>query len=124
MKGTTKHEYLNSSATLQVKRAARATVNASPEPVVKNRTLTVTGKLTRTDWAKRAYPAYGGKAARLEFRKAGTTTWKAVRTVRANSARTLKTTVKATADGYWRWMFGQTTTTGGATSAADYVDVR
>ncbi|MEV5457079.1 hypothetical protein AB0L17_02015 [Streptomyces cellulosae] len=124
VKGKIKHEYLNSSATLQVKRAARATVNASPEPVVKNRTLTVTGKLTRADWARRAYSAYGGKAARLEFRKAGTTAWTAVKTVRANSSGSLKTTVKATADGYWRWMFGQTTTTGGATSAADYVDVK
>ncbi|MEW1600407.1 hypothetical protein [Streptomyces sp. NPDC093808] len=116
--------YLNSSGTLQVKRAARATVNASPEPVAKNRTLTVTGKLTRADWAKRTYSGYGNVSARLQFRKAGATAYTTVKTVRANSSGSLRTTVKATADGSWRWTFGQTATTGGATSAADYVDVK
>ncbi|CAL9497856.1 hypothetical protein [Streptomyces sp. enrichment culture] len=123
-KGRLDHEYLTTPATLQVKRAARVTVNASPEPVVKNKTLTVTGKLTRADWAKRAYSAYGGKLAKLQFRKAGTSTYTTVKTVRANSSGNLKTTVKATVDGYWRWTFGQTATTGGATAAGDYVDVK
>ncbi|MBM7087065.1 hypothetical protein ACFTXK_05770 [Streptomyces sp. NPDC056956] len=122
--GKIDHEYLSTSGTLQVKRAARATVNASPEPVVKNKTLTVTGKLTRADWAKRTYAGYGNKLAKLQFRKAGTSTYTTVKTVRANSSGNLKTTVKATVDGYWRWTFGQTATTGGATAAGDYVDVK
>ncbi|GAB3182897.1 hypothetical protein [Streptomyces incanus] len=117
-------ENLTGFGTVQVKRAARATVNASPEPVAKNKTLTVTGKLTRADWAKHAYTGYGSKLAKLQFRKAGTSTYTTVKTVRANSTGALKTTVKATTDGYWRWTFGETSTTGGATAAGDYVDVK
>ncbi|MHC3451201.1 hypothetical protein [Streptomyces prasinus] len=117
-------ENLTGLGTVQVKRAARATVNASPEPVTKNKTLTVTGRLTRADWVKHAYTGYGDKLAKLQFRKAGTSTYTTVKTVRANSTGSLKTTVKATADGYWRWTFGETSTTGGATAAGDHVDVR
>ncbi|WP_055594481.1 hypothetical protein [Streptomyces hirsutus] len=117
-------ENLTGFGTVQVKRAARATVNASPEPVAKNKTLTVTGKLTRADWVKHAYTGYGDKLAKLQFRKAGTGTYTTVKTVRANSTGALKTTVKATTDGYWRWTFGETSTTGGATAAGDYVDVK
>ncbi|MER7486444.1 hypothetical protein ABTY20_11195 [Streptomyces sp. NPDC126497] len=117
-------ETLTGLGTVQVKRAARATVNASPEPVAKNGTLTVTGKLTRADWGREAYVGYGDKLAKLQFRKAGTSTYTTVKTARANSTGSLKTTVKATTDGYWRWTFGETSTTGGATAAGDYVDVK
>ncbi|MFD7134151.1 hypothetical protein [Streptomyces sp. NPDC059894] len=117
-------EYLTGLGSTQLKRAAKATANASPEPVAKGRTLTVTGRLTRADWAKHTYVGYGGKAAKLQFRKAGTSTYATVKTVRADSAGALKTTVTATTDGYWRWTFSETTTTGGATAAGDYVDVR
>ncbi|CAL9498449.1 hypothetical protein SUDANB176_03393 [Streptomyces sp. enrichment culture] len=117
-------ENLTGLGTVQVKRAARATVNASPEPVAKNGTLTVTGKLTRADWGKEAYVGYGGKLAKLQFRKAGTSTYATVKTVRANSTGSLRTTVTATTDGYWRWTFGETSTTGGATAKGDYVDVK
>ncbi|WP_327180293.1 hypothetical protein OG599_14350 [Streptomyces sp. NBC_01335] len=40
------------------------------------------------------------------------------------STGALKTTVTASADGYWRWTFGGTPTTGTATATGDYVDVR
>ncbi|MFC9911640.1 hypothetical protein [Streptomyces sp. NPDC059862] len=116
-------EYLTGFGSVQVKRAARATVNASPEPVAKGRTITVTGKATRADWAKHAYVGYGDKLAKLQFRKAGTSTYTTVKYVRAGSTGDLKTTVTASADGYWRWTFGETATTGGATAKGDYVDV-
>ncbi|MFF7140819.1 hypothetical protein [Streptomyces nodosus] len=117
-------EYLPLSVTVQVKRAAKVTVDASPEPVAKGGKLTVTGKITRADWAKHKYTGFGGKSAKLQFRKAGTSTYRTVKTVKANSAGALKTTVTASADGYWRWTFGETTTTGGATATADHVDVK
>lgn len=117
-------EYLTGLGSTQLKRGAKATVNASPEPVVKGRTLTVTGRLTRADWAKHTYVGYGGKAAKLQFRKAGTSTYSTVRIVNADSTGALRTTVTANADGYWRWTFGETATTGGASAAGDYVDVR
>ncbi|MFE9170611.1 hypothetical protein ACFYNZ_13985 [Streptomyces kebangsaanensis] len=124
-KGKLKNEeYLPLSPTVRVKRAAKVTVDASPEPVAKGGKLTVTGKITRADWVKHKYTGFGGKAAKLQFRKAGTSTYKTVKTVKANSTGALKTTVTASADGYWRWTFGETNTTGGATAAGDYVDVR
>jgi hypothetical protein len=117
-------EYLTGFGSVQVKRAARVSVNASPEPVTKGKTITVTGRATRADWVKDAYVGFGDKLAKLQFRKAGTSTYTTVKYVRANSTGDLKTTVTASADGYWRWSFGETSTTGGATAAGDYVDVR
>ncbi|MFK0116680.1 hypothetical protein [Streptomyces sp. NPDC090994] len=117
-------EYLTGLGTVPVKRAAKVTVNASPEPVAKGKTLTVTGRATRADWVRHTYTGYAGKLAKLQFRKAGTSTYATVKTVRANSAGDLRTTVKASTDGYWRWTFGETSTTGGATAAGDYVDVK
>ncbi|MGP2436685.1 hypothetical protein [Streptomyces sp. JW3] len=117
-------EYLTGKGSVAVKRAAKVTVNAAPEPVAKGKTLTVTGKATRADWVKHTYPGYADKLAKLQFRKAGTSTYSTVKTVRASSTGALKTTVKAATDGYWRWTFGETATTGGATAAGDYVDVK
>ena len=47
-----------------------------------------------------------------------------MKTVTTNSTGNLKTTVKATTDGYWRYSFGGSTTTASATAGGDYVDVR
>ncbi|MEV7976036.1 hypothetical protein [Streptomyces sp. NPDC086519] len=116
-------EILTGLGTVQVLRAAKVTANAAPEPVAKGGTLTVKGAITRADWVKHRYVGFGGKAARLQFRKKGSSTYTTLKTVRADSAGALKTTVKAAADGYYRWTFGATATTGGATSAGDYVDV-
>ncbi|MFD3735870.1 hypothetical protein [Streptomyces sp. NPDC058632] len=52
-------EYPTGFGTVQVERAARATADASPEPVVKNGAPTVTGKPTRADRVKHAYTGYG-----------------------------------------------------------------
>ncbi|MFF3161110.1 MULTISPECIES: hypothetical protein [unclassified Streptomyces] len=117
-------QYLTGFASVPVKRAGKATVNASPEPVVKGKKLTVTGRLTRADWVKHAYTGFGGKSAKLQFRKAGTSTYSTVKIVQADSAGYLKTTVTAASDGYWRWTFSETSTTGGATATGDYVDVK
>ena len=117
-------EYLTGFGTVQVKRAARVTANATPEPVSKGKKLTVTGKVTRADWVKHAYVGFGGKSAKLQFRKAGSSTYTTVKIVKSDSAGNLKTTVTASADGTRRWTFGETSTTGGATSTGDYVDVR
>ncbi|MFB6714537.1 MULTISPECIES: hypothetical protein [unclassified Streptomyces] len=122
--GLKSEEFLPLSPTVRVKRAAKVTVDASPEPVVKGGKLTVTGKITRADWVKHSYTGFGGKAAKLQFRKAGTSTYNTVKIVKASSTGSLKTTATASVDGYWRWTFGETDTTGGATAAGDYVDVK
>ncbi|MFE3036320.1 hypothetical protein ACFXKY_32290 [Streptomyces canus] len=106
-------------------RDATVTVNASPEPIAKNKTLTVTGKLSRADWETLGgFHGYVGQKVALQFRKQGASTYTTVKTVTTNSTGNLKTTVKATADGYWRYSFAGSVTTASATAGGDYVDVR
>ncbi|UUU31518.1 hypothetical protein JIX56_17280 [Streptomyces sp. CA-210063] len=112
------------SKTVQLKRAAKATVNATPEPVTKGKTITVTGKLTRANWSTKKFGAYSGRTVSLQFRAKGTDTFKTVKKATTSSTGTLKTTVTASTDGSYRWVYYGNSTTGVATSAADYVDVR
>ncbi|WP_435221248.1 calcium-binding protein [Streptomyces sp. Tue6028] len=107
-----------------LKRAARLTVNASPEPVAKGARLTVTGKLVRANWDTYRYAGYTGQAVKLQFRPKGSNTYTTVATVNTNGTGNLRTTVKAVKDGYWRWNFAGTNTTGPAKATGDYVDVR
>ncbi|MEU0407178.1 hypothetical protein ABZ307_05005 [Streptomyces griseorubiginosus] len=110
--------------TVQLKRAAKVTVNASPEPVVKGKKITVTGKLTRADWATKKYGGYGGRSVSLQFRETGTNAFVTVKKVTTSSTGALKTTVTASKDGTWRWAYGGNDTTGATTSGGDHVDVR
>ncbi|WP_340379852.1 hypothetical protein U5640_30950 [Streptomyces sp. SS7] len=112
------------AATAKIKRNAKVTVNASPEPVRKGRTITVTGKLTRANWETGTYAGYRGQSVKLQFRKKGSSTYTTVKTVTSGRGGTLRTTVKATKDGYFRYVFAGTGTTGPSTAAGDFVDVR
>ncbi|MEU6375199.1 calcium-binding protein [Streptomyces sp. NPDC046909] len=107
-----------------LKRAARLTVNAAPEPVAKGAQITVTGKLVRANWDTYRYAGYAGRAVKLQFRPKGSSTYTTVATVNTSSTGTLRATVKAVKDGYWRWNFTGSSTTGPAKAAGDYVDVR
>ncbi|MFG2470833.1 hypothetical protein ACGFXB_36005 [Streptomyces canus] len=109
---------------VQIKRAARLTVNASPEPVKKGATITVTGKLTRANWETGTYTGYTTQKTTLQFRAKSATSYTTVKTVTSGTGGALKTTTKATKDGYYRYVFAGTTTTGSATVAGDYIDVR
>jgi len=113
--GTDKHPVL---------RRGTLSVNAGPEPVTKGRPITVTGKLARANWDKRVYAGYTDQPVKLQFRKAGTSTYTTLKTVYSNSTGNLSTTVTAAADGYWRWSFAGTSTTSPANATGDYVDVR
>lgn len=107
-----------------LKRAARLTVNAAPEPVAKGARITVTGKLVRANWDTYRYAGYAGQAVKLQFRPKDSSTYTTVATVNTSNTGTLRTTVKAVKDGYWRWDFTGTTTTGPAKATGDYVEVR
>jgi hypothetical protein len=107
-----------------LKRAAQLTVNASPEPVTKGARITVTGKLVRANWDTYRYAGYAGQTGHLQFRPKGSSTYTTVVAVKSSSTGTLRATVKAVKDGYWRWNFTGTTTTGPAKATGDYVDVR
>ncbi|MEU4036141.1 hypothetical protein [Streptomyces collinus] len=116
---------LDSSAKVKVKRYAKlATTQATPEPVVKGRTLTVTGALTRADWNTNTYTGYAAQKVALQFRKSGASTYTTVKTVTTDSAGKLRTTTTANASGTWRWHFAGTGTTGSATAAGDGVALK
>ncbi|MFD9505305.1 hypothetical protein [Streptomyces mirabilis] len=110
--------------TTQVKRAAKLTTDATPEPVTKGKTLTVKGTLTRADWETTKYSGYTGQPVALQFKAKGANAYKTVKTVTSGSKGALTTTVKASADGSYRYKFAGTTTTGTATATGDYVDVK
>ncbi|MGW1374014.1 DUF5707 domain-containing protein [Streptomyces sp. NPDC002446] len=111
-------------ATTRIQRYSKLTVNAGPEPVAGGKTLTVTGRLTRANWDTDAYAGYTAQPVRLQFRKAGTSTYTTVKTVNTSSTGDLTTTVTASADGYWRWNFAGTSTTPAVAATGDYVDVQ
>ncbi|MEU9762430.1 DUF5707 domain-containing protein [Streptomyces sp. NPDC047985] len=109
---------------VRVQRASKLTVNASPEPVRKGKTITVTGKLSRANWETFKYQGYTGQPVKLQFRKKNSNTYTTIKTIKTNSTGNLKTTVKASVDGYWRYSFAGTSTTPAVTTAGDFVDVR
>ncbi|MFI8192631.1 hypothetical protein ACIF8T_28335 [Streptomyces sp. NPDC085946] len=109
--------------TVHVKRNSRLTVNASPEPVAKDKTITVTGKVTRANWETRKYASYGGRLVSLQFKPSGAASYTTVKKVYASSSGDLSTTVKASKTGTWRWAYFGNSTTGPSTSSGDYVVV-
>jgi hypothetical protein len=111
-------------ASTLVQRYSKLTANAGPEPVYKGRTITTTGKLSRANWEDHKYHGYTGQPVKLQFRKAGTSTYTTIKTVYSDSYGNLKATATAQYDGYWRFSFAGTTTTPAVSAAGDYVDVR
>ncbi|MFE6621521.1 single-stranded DNA-binding protein [Streptomyces sp. NPDC057740] len=120
------YDYIHRDAatTFKVQRYSKLTVNASPEPVKKGRTITVTGKLSRANWEDNQYHGYTNQPVKLQFRKKGSTTYTTVKTIKSNSTGNLKTTVTASTDGYFRYSFAGTATTPAANATGDFVDVQ
>ncbi|MEU9475609.1 hypothetical protein [Streptomyces sp. NPDC048191] len=110
--------------TTLVQRNSTLTVNASPEPVTKGRTITVTGKLARANWEDHHYHGYTGQSVKLQFRKKGSSTYTTLKTIKTDSTGNLKTTTTASVDGYYRYSFAGTTTTPAVNAAGDFVDVQ
>ncbi|WP_225074611.1 DUF5707 domain-containing protein [Streptomyces sp. CoT10] len=113
----------DNAKSFSVQRLSKLTTSAKPKPVKKGKSVTVSGKLTRADWESGKYSGYTGQAVKLQFRKKGTTTYKTLKTVKTNSTGALKTTVKATADGYYRFSFAGTSNTPAVNAPGDLVRV-
>ncbi|MFD6278734.1 hypothetical protein ACFWFI_24680 [Streptomyces sp. NPDC060209] len=110
-------------ATFKVKRAATLTTDAAPEPVGKGGTLTVTGKLSRANWTDLKYHGFTKQVVKLQYKKPGGS-YHTVKTATTDSKGNLRTTVKASASGSWRWAFLGTTTTMKVVSTGDAVTVK
>ncbi|WP_128431954.1 hypothetical protein [Streptomyces cyaneus] len=111
-------------ATTKLQRFSKLTVNASPEPVKKGKTITVTGKLTRANWDLGSYKGYATQSVKLQFRKKGSSTYTTLKTIKTNTYGDLKTTVTASTDGYFRYSFAGTATTPAVNATGDFVDVQ
>ncbi|MFJ9816767.1 hypothetical protein ACIRU3_16100 [Streptomyces sp. NPDC101151] len=109
---------------VKLQRYSKLTVNASPEPVTKGKTITVTGKLSRANWDDSQYHGYTGQSVKLQFRKKSSSTYTTLKTITSDSTGNLKTTTKATVDGYFRYSFAGTSTTPAVSAAGDFVDVK
>ncbi|MFB7134420.1 calcium-binding protein [Streptomyces sp. NPDC056237] len=120
------YDYIHRDAatTFKVQRYSKLTVDASPEPVKKGKTITVTGKLSRANWEDNKYHGYANQSVKLQFRKKGSNTYSTVKTIKSNSTGNLKTTVTASTDGYFRYSFAGTATTPAVNATGDFVDVR
>ncbi|MFD8773084.1 hypothetical protein ACWGNN_13570 [Streptomyces sp. NPDC055817] len=121
--GTAYQDAVSSNA---LQRYSKLTVNASPEPVKKGGTLTITGALTRANWDTHKYAGYTSQSVKLQFRKTSSSTYPTtyLKSVTSSSTGSLKTTSTATYDGYWRYNFLGTSTTPAVKATGDYVDVR
>lgn len=115
--------FTHHSATFRILRAARLTTDAHPEPVTKGAELTVTGSLKRADWESQKYTGFAGQKVELQHRS-GTGDYRRIATATSDQDGALRASVKATADGCYRYRFTGTTTTGSTTSRPDCVDVR
>ncbi|MBW8701286.1 hypothetical protein MBT84_16905 [Streptomyces sp. MBT84] len=116
---------LDNAATFPVQRDTQVTVDATPEPVKRGKTLTVKGGVQHAGWATGAYTAAeAGRPVQLQFRAEGCHNYTTVKTVRTTANGTVSTTVRASSDGSYRWVYAGTADTAAAVSAADFVDVR
>ncbi|MFI6285874.1 calcium-binding protein [Streptomyces sp. NPDC051018] len=115
---------IDNAKSFSVLRDTRLTVNAAPEPVKKNKTLTITGTQRIVNWDRETYSGYSGQSVVLEFRKKGAKAYSRVKTVKTDAKGNLKTTVKATTDGYWRYNYKGAPGIAPVLTAGDFVDVR
>ena len=61
---------------------------------------------------------------KLQFRKKSSSTYTTVKTIKSNSTGNLSTTVTASVDGYYRYVFAGTTTTAAVNATGDLIDVQ
>ncbi|MFF3913212.1 hypothetical protein ACFYZB_06920 [Streptomyces sp. NPDC001852] len=110
--------------TTLVQRNSTLTTTVSSTSVYKGKTVTVSGKLSRANWEDHQYHGYTGQPVKLQFRKAGTTTYTTVKTVNTDSYGNLKTTVTVNSSGYWRYSFAGTSTTPAVSATGVYVGAK
>jgi hypothetical protein len=114
-------------------RVARLTTDASPEPVRRGATVTVTGRLTRQMLARDRLSTHGGGSTYVALaatsvvlqRRTHSGDYTSLRTVRSDGSGRLSARLKALpGDRCYRWTFRGTDPTGAVTSGGDSVHVR
>jgi hypothetical protein len=110
--------------TLKRRTAFRSgTFNASPEPVRRGRPISIKGRLVIADWDHDRYVGARGRSVQVQF-ATPSGEYGTVKTVRADRAGWVRTTVPAQATGKWRLVYAGNGTAGAAKSGGDAVEVR
>ncbi|MEV6292259.1 hypothetical protein AB0M41_17915 [Streptomyces sp. NPDC051896] len=107
-----------------VQRYSKLTTTVSSTSVSKGKSVTVSGKLTRADWEHHTYNNFGGQPVKLQFRKAGTSTYTTIKTVTTDSYGNAKTTATVNSSGYWRYSFAGVSTTPAVSATGVYVGAK
>ncbi|MEV6103170.1 hypothetical protein AB0M28_00450 [Streptomyces sp. NPDC051940] len=108
----------------RVLREGAVKVDATPEPVLKGRLFKVYGKLQIADWQRDVYANAAGRTLLVQYREAGTSTYRTVRTMTTDATGHVAYTATAWRDGFWRVHYPGDAGTPPLTTAGDYVDVR
>ncbi|MFJ8230648.1 calcium-binding protein [Streptomyces sp. NPDC094448] len=113
------------AGSVTILRESRLTTDATPEGVKKGKPLTVNGSLRIVNWNAQNFGAYANHTVHLEFMKKGAKAYSRVKTLKTDKSGNVKTTVTASADGYWRYVYpGVASVIAPKTSVADFIDVR
>ncbi|MCF1598499.1 hypothetical protein [Streptomyces muensis] len=97
---------------------------ATPQPVKKGKELVVKARMTVASWETRKNVPLIGHQVVLQYRKGTSGPFVTVKKVKTDRNGWATATVKATADGAYRYDFAGTSLTQGTTGSADFVDVR
>lgn len=102
-------------------RTAISSFNASPEPVRKGKTITVSGTLKRDTTA---WKVFSGQSVKIYFQAKGATTWTYEGSAKTSSTGHFSHGFKAAKDGTWRATYAGSSSYLAVTGSGDYVDVR
>lgn len=97
---------------------------ATPQPVKKGKGLTVKARMTVASWETRKNVPLIGHQVLLQYRKGTSGAFVTVKKVKTDRDGWVTATVKATADGAYRYDFAGTSLTQATTGSADFVDVK
>ncbi|MFD9001970.1 hypothetical protein ACFV0T_13510 [Streptomyces sp. NPDC059582] len=97
---------------------------ATPQPVKKGKSLTVKAQMTVASWEKHKNVPLIGHQVLLQYRKGTSGPFVTLKKLKTDRNGWATTTVKATADGAYRYNFAGTSLTTASIGWADYVDVK
>jgi hypothetical protein len=97
---------------------------ATPQPVKKGKDLTVKARMTVASWETRKNVPLVGHQVLLQYRKGTSGAFVTLKKVKTDRDGWATATVKATADGAYRYDFAGTNLTMPATGSADFVEVK
>lgn len=113
------------ASSFQLKRSTQLSLDASPEPVAKGRTITVKGTLKGLvgDYSM-SYRGYANQPVKIYFDPKGSQPKRYAGTVTTNSKGQYAKKYTAKQDGVWSAVFAGNSRYVSKTSAGDFVDVR